>query len=280
MNRAETSRTVEFDDSLLHYHDIGEGSPILLLGCFGPRPGTSAWLVYERALTYLSKQFRCIVMDLPNYGSSRATAREGEPSHHVIARNAIALLDHLGIDALPVVGNSVGGTTGIVMGIEYPERVAKLVVGGCHASTGGDPYLLAPSPPNQAEVMRLFREEQDSAPDRTKIERLMRAIVFNEELITTEMIDQMYQARLDAPPASTGANVPHSNLAELAQLSMPMLIVHGRFDRMVPIEQGLMLFSYVSQSTFIGINNCGHWPPFDQPELYANYVLNFLTSTR
>ncbi len=276
LSESESSRTLELDDALVRYHDVGEGDPILIIGCFGPRPGTSAWLVYAKALEDLATRFRCIVMDLPGWNGSRAVAREGEPGHHMIARNAIALLDHLGIDALPVVGNSVGGTTGIVMGIEYPSRVTKLVVGGCHASTGGDPYLLAPSPPNQAEVMRLFIEEQASAPDRSKIERLMRAIVFNESLITSEMIDAMYDARVAAGSSAPQQFVQHSNLAQLHELAMPMLIIHGRYDRMVPIEQGLMLFSYVASSTFVGINNCGHWPPFDQPEMYARHVRNFL----
>ena len=187
------------------------------------------------------------------------------------------MLDHLGIDSLPVIGNSVGGTTGLVMSIEYPERVRRLVTGGCHASTGGDPYLLSPFP---SEVLRLFAEAHDSAPDKALIARLMRALVFDDGLVTDDLVQAMYDARVAHPELEasrqTGTRVLHSNIAELHEIEAPTLIIYGRFDRMVPFEQALMLFSYIRSSDVHGLNNCGHWPPFERPGPYLAQVLRFL----
>ena len=59
----------------------------------------------------------------------------------------------------------------------------------------------------------------------------------------------------------------------------PLMRATVRAFGMVPIEQGLMLFSYIRSSQFIGLNNCGHWPTFEQPAEYASHVLRFLRST-
>ena len=58
---------------------------------------------------------------------------------------------------------------------------------------------------------------------------------------------------------------------------MPTLIIHGRFDRMVTVEQALTIMGYLPAcSRLVVLNNCGHWPPFEQPDLYIRYAMDFL----
>jgi 2-hydroxy-6-oxonona-2,4-dienedioate hydrolase len=273
-----TGHTIEVDGTTIHYHDVGSGDPILLLQPWGPQPGVTAWLTLQNVLGPLSEHYRCIAMDLVNYGRTGPIVYNA-PYHHVVAETAIKLLDHLKLSRVPVIGSSQGATTAIVLGLEYPDRVASLVIGSCHASTGGDPYLLGPFPSEAGRAMRRYNRDRT----RANLEVVMQSIIHDETLITTEVLDAL-EAQRDAAPEHTEANrqsqgINHSNLAELNHITVPTLIVHGRFDRMVPIEQGLMLFSYIRSSQFIGLNNCGHWPTFEQPAEYASHVLRFLRST-
>jgi 2-hydroxy-6-oxonona-2,4-dienedioate hydrolase len=71
-------------------------------------------------------------------------------------------------------------------------------------------------------------------------------------------------------------STPHSNLLELVNVTVPTLIVHGRFDRMVPYEQALMLLNYIESSNLVLLNRCGHWTQYEQPAEFTSHVLRFL----
>jgi pimeloyl-ACP methyl ester carboxylesterase len=57
---------------------------------------------------------------------------------------------------------------------------------------------------------------------------------------------------------------------------VPVKVVHGRFDRMVTVEQALMLIGYMPQADLTVLNRCGHWAPYERPEAYIEAVLPFL----
>jgi pimeloyl-ACP methyl ester carboxylesterase len=141
LTEAGTAKTIAAGGMMVHYHDLGEGEPVLFLHSYGP--GTTAWITFHKAVGGLSQHFRCILMDLPNFSKTGPIVyREGV--HAVQARTAVALLDALGIARACWVGNSQGGQSAMVAAITYPERVSKFVMGGSHIGTGGDRYLMAP----------------------------------------------------------------------------------------------------------------------------------------
>ena len=143
LTEAGTAKTIMAGGMNVHYHDVGEGEPVLFLHSYGP--GTTAWITFHKVVGALSQHFRCILMDLPNFSKTGPIVyREG--LHAVQARTAVALLDALGIARARWVGNSQGGQSAMVAAITYPERVEKFVMGGSHIGTGGDRYLMANRP--------------------------------------------------------------------------------------------------------------------------------------
>lgn len=273
-----SSRTLEVDGSAVHFHDVGSGPPVIVQQAFGPLPGTTAWLTYHQVLADLAADHRCILVDYPNFG--RSAAREfHEPVHDLYVRNTLAILDELDLDTVTLLGTSTGGTVALDMALTAPERVSRLIVGGCSASTGGDPYLLAPAP---TEVGRLFDDCQSGPPDLGAIARLLRGIVYDAGLIGDDLVEDMYKWRLREPEhAATWSRstiVPRSNLQALSTITVPTLIVHGRFDRMVPLEGALMLLGHLPTADLVVLNNCGHWPPFERPREFMAAVRAFLTA--
>lgn len=274
----EFSHTLDTDEGTLHYLDVGAKEPVLLIHAFGPQPGVTSWLIYREVIERLSRAYRCIALDMPNFGLS-GPLRYEEPYHDVVVRAALRLLAHLNIDRLPVVGTSMGATSALDLAIQAPDRVERLVIGSCHASTGGDPYVLAPFP---SEVLRAHAEAQADPDDRAALARLLRTLVYDEGLVTEELVGSVHgfrTNRMEHWAAETGSrSVAHSNLAVLREVEIPVKIIHGRFDRMVPLEQALLIMSYIPQANVTVLNRCGHWPPAERPSAFASLVEQFLST--
>ncbi len=268
-----TSRTVEAGGMRVHYHDVGAGESVLFLHSYGP--GTTAWITFYNTIGVLAQHFRCILMDLPNFSKTGPIVyREGV--HAVQARTAIALLDALGIARAHFVGNSQGGQSSMVAAITAPQRVGKLVMGGSHIGTGGDRYLLANRP---SEGSRATREALAN-PSRENIRRYLRVHIDDEALVTDELVDYIHRAHTWSPAFEEArrqsVSLPHDYTPALAGIEAPVLLIHGRYDRMVAFEVSIAILNHVTDSRLVLLNNCGHWPPFEKPEEYAAHVLAFL----
>jgi 2-hydroxy-6-oxonona-2,4-dienedioate hydrolase len=273
---AGVSHVIATADGPVHYTDMGEGPPLLLISAWGPQPGVTGWLTYRDVLPALTARYRCLVVDLPNFGLTGPVVFH-EPVHDVAARAAFAVLDACGVDAAPVIGTSMGATTALDMALAAPDRVRALVIGACHASTGGDPYLLAPFP---SEASIAYRDLLAAPDDTGVLFRLLRSLVYDEKLVTDDFVAEVAAFRAahadHADAVRQSVSVPHSNVTSLAALAMPVLVIHGRFDRMVPFEQGLMITSHVPQADIVVFNRCGHWPPVERPDDFARHVTAFL----
>jgi len=273
LTESATGKTVEAGGMTVHYHDIGTGEPVLFLHSYGP--GTTAWITFHKTVGALSQHFRCILMDLPNFSKTGPIVyREGV--HAVQARTAVALLDALGIPRAHFVGNSQGGQSSMVAAITYPGRVNRFVMGGSHIGTGGDRYLMANRP---SEGSRATREALAN-PTRDNIRRYLRVHIDDETLVTDELVDYIHRAHTWSPAfeevRQQSVSVPHDYTPELAGIQAPVLLIHGRYDRMVAFEVSLAILNHVTNSRVVLLNNCGHWPPFEKPEEYTAHVLTFL----
>jgi pimeloyl-ACP methyl ester carboxylesterase len=233
-------------------------------------------LLYRDALEVLAKHRRCIVVELTNYGHT-GPVTFNEPAHDVCVRAVIRVMDHLGIARATCVGTSQGATTCLDLALQHPDRVEALVLGACHASTGGDPYLLAPFP---GEVSRLQLESQSDPRDRDKLARLLRGLWYDESNVTDGLLDDLLAFReehFDHWEANARSfSVPHSNVVALDTVTVPTLVIHGRFDRMVPFEQALLFMAHMPNADVLLLNECGHWPPMERPAEWASAVLEFL----
>lgn len=269
-------RSLATDEMEIGYLDRGEGEPLVLVQAWGPRPGATASLVYRRVLEDLATDYRCIAIDLPNYGLT-GPIRYREPVHDVAARAVLAVMDHVGVRSAPLIGSSMGATTCIDLALAHPERVQGLVIGSCHASTGGDPYLVTPFP---SETLRLYEEADEDPDNEEKLRRFLRSLWCDECLVTDELVQALQSVRHSRrehwSAERESVSMPHSNMADLRQLQMPVLMVHGRLDRMVPFEQALQMAAYIEHADVRILAQCGHWPPFERPEAFADAVRTLL----
>ena len=273
LTEAGTSKTVAGGGMNVHYHDVGSGEPVLFLHSYGP--GTTAWITFHRVVSELSRHYRCILMDLPNFSKTGPIVyREGV--HALQARTAVALLDALGIERAPWVGNSQGGQSAMVAAISYPERVTKFVMGGSHIGTGGDRYLMANRPSEGSRVT----QQTIADPSRENVRRYLRVHIDDENLVTDELVDYIHHAHTWSPEflaaRAQSLSLPYDYTPHLAGITAPVLLIHGRYDRMVPFEVSIAILNHIADSRLVLLNNCGHWAPFEKPAEWTAQVLAFL----
>lgn len=116
------SRWIERDGSAMHYVDVGEGRPVLMLH------GNPTWsFLYRRVIRDLEGECRCIAPDYPGFGFSDHPEGYGyTPGEH--ARWVRELVDELRLDGLIVVGQDWGGPIGLRTAVERSGRTAGLVM--------------------------------------------------------------------------------------------------------------------------------------------------------
>ena len=107
----------------VHYIDEGSGRPILFLH------GNPTWsFLYRAIITRLRDHFRCIAVDYPGFGLSERPDGYGYTAEEH-AGVVSALVEHLGLEDLIVMGQDWGGPIGISVALTAPERVTGLVFG-------------------------------------------------------------------------------------------------------------------------------------------------------
>jgi 2-hydroxy-6-oxonona-2,4-dienedioate hydrolase len=268
-----TGRTVAAGGMQVHYHEAGQGEPLLFLHSYGP--GTTAWITFHKVVHAFAAHYRCILMDLPNFSKTGPIVYR-ESLHAVQARTAVALLDALGIDDACWVGNSQGGQSAMVAAINHPARVKKFVMGGSHIGTGGDRYLLAnrPSEGSRATTRAI------ADPSLENLRQYLRVHLDDERLVTDELVQYIHHAHTWSPDfleaRRRSVSLPHDYTPDLPGIHAPVLLIHGRYDRMVPFEVSIAILNHIADSRLVVLNNCGHWPPFEKPAEWTAHVLAFL----
>lgn len=130
------SRFLDIDGSRIHYVDEGSGPVLLLLH------GNPTWsFVYRDIIQGLKKHFRCIALDYPGFGLSRAAPDYTFlPADHarVVERFVLAM----DLNDMTMMVQDWGGPIGLWVAGRHPERVRGLIIGNTFAwPVNGDPHF-------------------------------------------------------------------------------------------------------------------------------------------
>lgn len=275
LTEESTSRTIEAMGTTIHYHDVGEGEPILFLHSYGL--GTTGWITWYKVLPEFAKHYRCIVMDLPNFAKTGPVMYDA-PIHTFQAKTALALLDALGIEKAHVVGNSQGGQTAMVFSYMYPDRINKLVWGNGHIGTAGGyvgEYTFTVHP----EATSIINREVAADPTLENIRRYLTWHIRDQSLITDDLVEYIhhyytYRPDMTEMRAKSKA-IPTNHLYDMDKIKAPTLMIWGRYDRTCNFEIGFNSLNRIRNSRLV-VLHCGHWAPFEKPEEYTDHVLDFL----
>jgi 4,5:9,10-diseco-3-hydroxy-5,9,17-trioxoandrosta-1(10),2-diene-4-oate hydrolase len=258
-----TSRFVEVDVDgplKLHYHEAGVGKEQTIVLLHGGGPGAASWTNFSRNIPVLAQRFH------------------GQFNHYA-ARALKGLFDQLGLGRVPLVGNSLGGGTAVRFALDYPDRAGKLVLMG---PGGLSVNLFAPDPTEGVKRLGKFSVE----PTRENLEAFLRVMVYDQKLITPELIDQRFELA-STPESLTATRAMGMSFSgadfelgmmwrEVYKLRQPVLLIWGREDRVNPIDGALVALKTIPRAQLHVFGQCGHWAQVEKFDEFNKLTIDFL----
>ena len=257
------------DGELTHYHELGEGTPILFL--HGSGTGVTAAANWWLNLPVLSEQGRCIAIDSIGYGQS-VVAQNTEYGIKEWVRHAVRVLDALGIEKTWIVGNSLGGWLAFQFAIDFPERLLGIVSMG----TGGAKLtgaLAGHSNPNLTEA---------------GIRKTLELFVVDKSLVTDELVSLRYQSALNDTASDRLAEVVAARDRDrtelpldfdvLSRLDVPVLLIHGVQDVVIPVSRTWELLNVIPNADVHIFSQCGHWSQVERAEEFNTVITQYLSA--
>jgi pimeloyl-ACP methyl ester carboxylesterase len=259
--REETIRVGGID---VHTWVGGQGEPLLVLHGAGGNRGFTRWL--ER----VAERFTVWAPSHPGFGlSGDADWMEGIDD---LARFHLWFIDAAKLGRPHVLGHSIGGWTAAEMAVMSPASMQKLI-------------LVAPAglKPERGEILDVFFHPPQERMAMTVYDP--KTIPEWQALFGTPPTPQQLEiatrnmemtARLTWKPYMHDPRLPHF----LPRVTNPALVIWGREDRVVPVECGEQYAKLLPNATLTVLEKCGHLPPVEQPDRFADLVTGFLGGTR
>ncbi|MBY0144748.1 alpha/beta fold hydrolase [Neobacillus niacini] len=256
----------------LYYEVHGEGEPLLLI--MGLSLTSKSWF---RTLPALSEQYKVIVFD------NRGVGLSGKPntpySIELMAEDARSVLDAAGVDSAHVYGISMGGMIAQRFAVNYPDRVRSLIL-GCTTS-GGEKHV---QPGAEVSMLMLSRGSSTATPE--EMAWATAPILYSQSFIENhrELVAEDVQRRIEIPVLPYAymlqlqACLAHDTYNEIDQIKVPVLVIHGTEDKLVPYENGVTLAEKIPNAEFLTINGAGHIYLTEANDLVNKRVLEFLNN--
>ncbi len=200
--------------------------------------------------------------------TGRSTSYEpGRPGYSgaELVSDAVAVLDGYGIERAHVVGLSMGGALAQLVALGQPERVASLTLIDTTRVDEWDDALPGPAPAYRAHL------EASAAPDWDDPDAIVEHLVAESRALagTRHPFDEdelRALARRDVERAERPASLQNHPLLDqapdptrsLADLDVPLLVIHGTDDPLFPLAHGQALARALPGATLVAVEGGGH----------------------
>jgi len=275
------SRFVDVQGVNLHYKVYGSGQPVMIL-LHGFGASTFSW---REVVEPLAAHGTVIAYDRPAFGLTERPmpgewVGQNPYSPEMQPQLLIGLMDALGVEKAILIGNSAGGTVAVQTALAYPKRVQALVLVDAAILTGGSGvpswlrWVLDTPQANRVGPL-LVRSIQ------TRGEAFIQTAWHDPSKITTEVM-QGYRKPLQVKEwdralwqlTSQSRSLGLEN--RLAELALPVLVVTGDDDRIVPTSQSLELAGLIPDAGLVVFPACGHVPQEECPQDFLSVVIPFI----
>ncbi len=242
------TETIDVGGHRISYVRRGEGevSAILLHGFGGD---LNTWMFNHDALALRHSVY---ALDLPGHGNS--SKQVGKRAFSELVETLNGFIERLGIESAHLVGHSMGGAVAIEFARCHPARCRSLTL---IASAALGPEI-------DGEYIQAFV----SATRRNDLKRQMEKLFADSRLITRQLVeDTLKRKRLDGAESALRAiasqlwqsgGAPVVLREQLAELKMPVLVLWGSEDRILPPSLALNLPRGISTEILAGYGHMLH----------------------
>ena len=238
---------IEADGFRIRYKEAGQGEPLVSLH------GAGGMRIY-RSHALLAEHYRVIVFEVPGFGQSPANERS--QSMPELALTMAQAVTNLGLERFNLMGNSFGGKLALWLAVQQPERIQALVLVAPAAirPEGGLPPA-ALSPEELRARLYAHPERQAPAPPPDP------AIMAKQQGLVRRVMGPVRDESLES---------------RMPGLNVPVLVLFGTMDRMIPPEMGRLYCEKLPNCHLILVYDAGHEVDADRPEAFVSVVSDFL----
>ncbi|MBN1936975.1 MAG: alpha/beta hydrolase [Anaerolineae bacterium] len=252
-------------EGIVHYEMDGRGQPVLLLHGW-----INSWDVWRETMIDIADQHRFRVYALDFWGFGESAKEKTSPFRLDSYISMVEqFMEIMGIQSVPVIGHSMGGTVSLRLTLEHPERVSKVaIVGSPIVGTSLHLFLqLAGVGWIASTLFRLpfmlkFVVWMVLAQDSQKVQRM----IFRD--VSKTSTESFFKSIGDLRNTDLRGRI--------GQISVPALGIFGAHDNIVNPNQSKELLKGVPHAQIALMNYSRHFPMLDEPELFRQKILEFL----
>jgi 2-hydroxymuconate-semialdehyde hydrolase len=186
--------------------------------------------------------------------------------------HCVDLLDTLGIEQADLIGNSFGGALALALAIRHPQRVRRLVLMG----SVGVSFEITPG------LDAVWGYE----PSFENMRRLLDIFAYDRSLVNDELARMRYEASIRPgfqeafaamfpAPRQRWVDAMASPEADIRALPHETLVIHGREDKVIPLQTSLTLAQWIDNAQLHVFGHCGHWTQIEHSQRFIKLVSDF-----
>lgn len=260
--------SITTDQGIVHYEVIGRGRPVILLhGWLG------SWGLWQETMAYLGRYYRTYALDFWGFGES------GKKRATYDVQDFVGLVDQfmeqLGIACAPLVGHSMGGTVSLLVAMQHPERVRKVVVIGSpvYGSSLALPLKLAG---RRWIATLLFHSMWAFRPGL----RAASPFICRDSRFPAMMDRDLTRTTVESFLLSI-ASLRRTDLRPgLDQIDIPVMGMYGDRDNIVDPSQWQPLLRGVPHANIVRWEKAQHFVMLDAPQDFMDKLKAFLDDER
>jgi len=254
---------ISADGTAIHVEVEGtEGAPVLMLS---NSLGTNLHMWDDQIPTF-ARHFRLVRFDRRGHGGSAVP--KGPYSIERLGRDALAVIDGLGIAKVNWCGLSMGGMEGMWLGANAASRIDKLILSNTAS------YF--PDRTMWDGRIKIARDKGLAALVDATIERWFTAEFRQRSPQAVARIREMFLSTdVEGYVGCGGAIRDMDNRSLLAKVSVPTLVIAGRHDMGTTLEAGQFVAEHIPGAE-LAVLETAHIANVEQPQAYADTVLKFL----
>lgn len=256
-----------------YYEEDGSGAPLVLI--HGYSGDLTMWL---RLRAELAPHYRLICYDLRGHGRSDMPEDPERYSMAIYAEDLRELLTRLSLDAVHLVGASMGGMVALEFAFRCPEMIRGLVL----SDTSAGPNCTELSDGIRTREEQIAQTEAYAAAhgidalakwqlESGRVPAAVRNDPYLRERFLSRMRSLTTHGFVNAGRARRERTDYHDRLEEL---DLPVQVIAGERDVLVPAAE--YLHQHINGSGLMIIPDAGHPAVTDQPQAFSATVLEFL----
>lgn len=259
-------KRIEIKGRLYTYRDVGQGVPTLWLHAF-PLWGAS----FMPQMESLADMCRLIVPDHRGFGGS--AMGPGPSTMHLLADDALTLLDTLGIARAVVAGVSMGGYTAMELTRIDPSRVSGLLLIDTQMSADDEAGRQ-----KREETAKAIEAKGPSHLVETLVPKLLSAKA--PAALRTRVTEWIQSAQVESLTAAVRGMALRADSRDiLARFHGPSCVVVGAEDTITPPEKAKAMAELLEGSEIHIVPNAAHLTQLEAPEAFNAIARNFLKRT-